>query len=332
MVNASSFTHSSVLLSTTGLLQFGPGTTTVDTNFYRSGVGALQTDGTFTAAGSLTTPTVYGSSAASGNLQLYSTSNPTRGQILFGSAAVYDGVSGSFQFGSTTLSLGGGTGVIGVANAVTPPTTNPTGGGILYAASGLPTWRDPSGNTYNLASAGSTVNTPLPDDQAIKAWTYDPALASNATAPTAGQLQLMRFILRSGQTISTIYLDINGLGSVLASGQNLVGLYTSAGALIDGCGDQTVAWGSTGLKAGTLGSSHALTSGIYYVGFVANGTSSPTFARGNGLAGAANMNNLGLTTSTCRFGTNGSGVTSLPATITMSSNTFAAVSFWAAVA
>lgn len=47
-------------------------------------------------------------------------------------------------------SLGGGVGVFGLLNAGTPPSSNPTGGGVLYAASGRPRWRDTAGNTPSL--------------------------------------------------------------------------------------------------------------------------------------------------------------------------------------
>ena len=40
------------------------------------------------------------------------------------------------QFGSTAGSFGTGDGVIGIANAPTAPSTNPAGGGVLYAAAG----------------------------------------------------------------------------------------------------------------------------------------------------------------------------------------------------
>jgi hypothetical protein len=336
LIDASAFTHTSLQFSaTSATISFGPGTTLTDTTLYRSGVNALQASGSFTA------PTIYGATTASGTLQLSSTTSGTKGQILLGSAAAYDDVSGSLQINSTTLNLGGGAGVIGISNATTAPTTNPTGGGILYASGGLPTWRDTAGNVYNLASSASAVNMPLPDDQNLKAWAYDPIAALNATAPTLGQLQLVRVILRTQQTITTIYLQINaapGLGTGGTMANNYVGLYTSAGSLVDSCGDQSTPWSSTGLKTGTLGTSHLLSAGTYYVVFVANITpgsggpyTAPTFTRANGQAGAANTTNVGLTSATARFATNGSSITALPGTITMSSNGLSAEPYWAAI-
>lgn len=57
------------------------------------------------------------------------------------------------QIGGPTLDLGGGVGVIGIDNAGTNPSTNPTGGGILYADSGALKWRGSSGTVTTVANA-----------------------------------------------------------------------------------------------------------------------------------------------------------------------------------
>jgi hypothetical protein len=50
--------------------------------------------------------------------------------------------------------LGGGTGaVIGLSNATVVPTTNPVGGGVLYAQAGALKWRGSSGTTTTIAPA-----------------------------------------------------------------------------------------------------------------------------------------------------------------------------------
>jgi hypothetical protein len=64
-----------------------------------------------------------------------------------------------FQPGQRNLGLinmasfGGGAGVVGIANATTVPTTNPTGGGILYSEGGALKWRGSSGTVTVIASA-----------------------------------------------------------------------------------------------------------------------------------------------------------------------------------
>ncbi len=52
-----------------------------------------------------------------------------------------------------TTSLGGGVGVVGVGNATTPPASNPTGGGVLYAEGGALKWRGSSGTVTTIAAA-----------------------------------------------------------------------------------------------------------------------------------------------------------------------------------
>lgn len=49
--------------------------------------------------------------------------------------------------------LGGGTGVFGIANATTVPTSNPSGGGVLYAEGGALKWRGSSGTITTIANA-----------------------------------------------------------------------------------------------------------------------------------------------------------------------------------
>ena len=49
------------------------------------------------------------------------------------------------QMGTTSTDFGGGSNVIGMKNAITVPTTNPTAGIIAYAESGILKYRQPSG-------------------------------------------------------------------------------------------------------------------------------------------------------------------------------------------
>jgi len=57
------------------------------------------------------------------------------------------------QFGSTTGAFGGGDGVIGLTNATTVPTSNPSGGGVLYAEAGALKWRGSGGTVTTIAAA-----------------------------------------------------------------------------------------------------------------------------------------------------------------------------------
>jgi hypothetical protein len=59
--------------------------------------------------------------------------------------------TGDFGFGTTAF--GSGAKVIGIANATTVPTTNPTGGGVLYSEGGALKWRGSSGTVTTIAVA-----------------------------------------------------------------------------------------------------------------------------------------------------------------------------------
>jgi hypothetical protein len=86
----------------------------------------------------------------------------TNGNIIFsnGASATVAGLTermritstGNFGF-RTTDQFGSGVGVIGVANATTVPTTNPTGGGVLYVEGGALKYRGSSGTVTTIANA-----------------------------------------------------------------------------------------------------------------------------------------------------------------------------------
>jgi hypothetical protein len=59
----------------------------------------------------------------------------------------------NIQLGGGAASSGGGTGVIGISNAGGTPTSNPTGGGILYVEAGALKYRGSSGTITTLGNA-----------------------------------------------------------------------------------------------------------------------------------------------------------------------------------
>ncbi len=65
-----------------------------------------------------------------------------------------DAVGNAYFNGQTIANgLGGGQGVLAIANATTAPTSNPTGGGILYVSGGALKYRGSSGTVTTIASA-----------------------------------------------------------------------------------------------------------------------------------------------------------------------------------
>lgn len=59
----------------------------------------------------------------------------------------------NFALNSASFSAGGGVGIAFIANATTAPTTNPTGGGVLYAEAGALKYRGSSGTVTTLGPA-----------------------------------------------------------------------------------------------------------------------------------------------------------------------------------
>jgi hypothetical protein len=72
---------------------------------------------------------------------------------------------------NTTSQFGSGAGVIGLANAGTNPSSNPTGGGVLYADSGALKWRGSSGTTTTIANA--EPHCPVCGRDAVMEWRND---------------------------------------------------------------------------------------------------------------------------------------------------------------
>jgi hypothetical protein len=70
-----------------------------------------------------------------------------------GLSAITTSSNRNLQLFSATTSIGGGAGVLGIANATTVPTSNPTGGGILYVEAGALKYRGSSGTITTLGAA-----------------------------------------------------------------------------------------------------------------------------------------------------------------------------------
>jgi hypothetical protein len=79
------------------------------------------------------------------------TANPLRGGD--GLTAIRMSGGRSVQLASSGDSFGGGVAVIGIGNATTVPSSNPTGGGILYVEAGALKYRGSSGTITTIANA-----------------------------------------------------------------------------------------------------------------------------------------------------------------------------------
>lgn len=157
----------------------------------------------------------------------------------------------------------------------------------------------------------------------LVAWAYDPAMNVNSTVLTGGTVYFTKLHITTSTNITKLYWHMATAGVTPTAGQNFGGLYDSAGTrLVTADADATVA-GSTGLVTLTLGST-AVTAGTFiWAAVVFNAGTVPALARMGALAGTSTSVNVGLTAATFRFATAGTGQTSLPASVTPSSNTAA---------
>jgi hypothetical protein len=236
------------------------------------------------------------------------------------------------QIGSTVADVGGGAGVVGIKQASTVPTANPAAGGVvLYADQGQLKWRDPNGNIYTATGGSVTVNTPnpQPEDQAYKAWSFDPAIAANFTpAPTAGQPILVKVKASVSGTVSAINLYNNVNAAGFTASASFGALYTMGGTLLASTADLATTLNTSGVKAMSFTSTTTVTANTYYyIWLVVNATTMPQFARGANHGGI----NQGLVPGTYRFCTLGTGVTSVPASLSLASSAPASVSYWMAL-
>lgn len=188
-------------------------------------------------------------------------------------------------------------------------------------------------------SAGGAVDiarvylSDTPQQHGFAEWNFDPIAISsgNGTAAVAGTIYLLKCTSRTGGTISNIVTTVGSATTpVLTSGQNFAGIYDSKGVRLAVTADQTTAWATAGVKTMALTSSVTIQAGQdYYIAFVANGSTLPSFVSSAG--GSTTSANSNLANAVQRFTTNGSG-TSLPANLTLTSNSgVGARAYWAAL-
>lgn len=179
----------------------------------------------------------------------------------------------------------------------------------------------------------SVVNDPdfIAPDHGLLSWNYDPAMCgAGSTGTTAGTVYLMKIkIVNRSTVVTNVLMSVTAAGATLTAGQNFAGLYNSSGTLLSATADQTTAWGTTGLKTMALSAPQTLAVGNYYVAVVANGTTPPSFMRGADISSSGV--NAGLTASTGRFVTGPTAQTTLPASITMGSNSTVQTARWVAL-
>lgn len=277
------------------------------------------------------------SSSAQDAIQIRDSGNNLRFQVTGGGATTVRGTAffngTGLQVGATSADFGGGAGVISVKNASTTPTTNPTGGVVIYAEGGVLKYRDPNG-VVTTVGAPSSSGAIQPSDNGLAAWAYDPATAVSSSSPTLGKVYLIKMRVNAATTISKLLIWVAaGLtgNATLTSGQNFAALFDNAGNQLAITADQTAAWATSGAKTMALISPYTAAAGTYYVGLLMNGAAGtgtmPTWSRSVSTA----IGNIGLTSGAYRFMSSGTGQTAMPSSITLASAANEGLAFWAGI-
>lgn len=170
------------------------------------------------------------------------------------------------------------------------------------------------------------LGTAEPQNHSLIAWTADPATVSAGQIAIGGTVYLMAMYVPRILTATKILWNITAAAVTATAGQNFVGLYDAAGTRLASVGVDAVIV-TTGNISTTI--SVAVSPGMYWVAFVFNAATLPTISRNTNVAGVTNIN---LTAATSRFGTIGTGQTTLASSITPASiSATGLINYWAAL-
>lgn len=221
---------------------------------------------------------------------------------------------------------------VGRRTAAGPPTSGAwTAGDTVLDSTGAWWLCTASGTPGTWASPPTPGNTWLPSDQGLTAWSFDPASCGSAgTALSAGFIYLVALNLRQPATLSRVHAVLGSAGSGLTAGQCLAGLYDSTGARVAVTADMATTWNSAGNKSMAFTAPYDAAAGRYYVAYLFNGTTSPSFACGSTHGAAFTPGNANLAAGGYRFCRSSSGQTALPSSVTLSAFTPDANNVWAA--
>ncbi|MDN5274790.1 MAG: hypothetical protein JWP06_691 [Candidatus Saccharibacteria bacterium] len=190
---------------------------------------------------------------------------------------------------------------------------------VLFVSIGSQGATGPAGSSY-----------PGPGDQGLIAWDYDPAMIAANAAPPAGVILLAKISISANTTLTNILIYVGTIGASLTVNANYAALYNASGTLLSTTADQSSVWTTLGLKTMALTTPQSVTAGYYYLSVLANGTTIPQFGRASAAAPNAAVN-AGVTSANPRQASYGSGLTSMPSTITLTSSLTSNIVSWMAV-
>ena len=177
-----------------------------------------------------------------------------------------------------------------------------------------------------------------PATAGLKAWNYPLALATGTVAAavvSTGTVYLSEIALGYGQAFGNIYFDVTAAATGPSTTASFAGLYyinsSTSAALVASTAQIGSAIGTvTGFATLPLTASYTTTAaGLYYVGLVMGATTMPGFRTIGGTGSTAAYIGGVATAANYPFWTNGTGASTLPTTVTLSSNNAGtAYTFW----
>jgi hypothetical protein len=196
------------------------------------------------------------------------------------------------------------------------PATPPAGTVVDYVDTSGVVWVKGDDGVVRRMSNPETDN-PLPEDNNMKAWSFDPATATAGTTTlSSGTGHFVRMSLNRQQTISSLWVNVITAGASLTN----VGfaLYDAAGnrltSSVNANGATTTAFQTLGAKQVTFSTPQTIPMGNFFGFMWFTGTTMPTLSRG---AVTFALMNIGLTSPNNRFGSvTGTLTNTAPATIT----------------
>ena len=266
------------------------GAATISNGVFLHAVGGSTITVTNVIGGYTTAPTtahIFFDASATGSYSLSGT--PTATGTQFGGTPpdlIYSAPR-NFLVGSNTALGDNGVGKIQLANVTTAPTTNPTGGGTLYAVNGAPWVRD-SGGVVSAAISPSEVSASPTGALGETIPRYAVNSATQAIGATTGTVYMAGLWLPSGLKITNISW-VTGSTAAGTPTHWWLGLADNGGVQRAHTADQT-----TGAIAANTLITKALTAtftttytGLYYVLISVTATTNPT---ASGIAAPTNMN------------------------------------------
>jgi hypothetical protein len=174
-------------------------------------------------------------------------------------------------------------------------------------------------------------NAPVPQDLGYQGWTSDPAQTATSTPTTAGTLYLAAIPVRSPCYIQNLHITLTAAASGATPNQNWLGAYAPDGTMLGTPVDITNSLTTVGQPiTADIGSQLLQAGWIWLAGTFNASTTQPQLASLPSTAFAA-TNGL-LTTTAYRYTTNGTGLTTLPASINPADNSESVmIPYWGAM-